>query len=85
MQQAQPHPFFHHGVPAPPPYMYSQSDRNPEATRLAQRPNINQQVQQTQMFNPLPSEFVNQLLTTDSNNCIAVDQSSSPHILFNQS
>ncbi|CAG2193095.1 unnamed protein product [Mytilus edulis] len=37
------------------------------------------------MFNPLPSEFVNQLPTTDSNNCIAVDQSSSQHILLNQS
>ncbi|CAG2197511.1 unnamed protein product [Mytilus edulis] len=85
MQQAQPHPFFQHGVPAPPPYMYRQSDRIPETSRQVQRPNINQQVQQAQMFNPLPSEFVNQLPTTDSNNCIAVDQSSSPHILFNQS
>ncbi|CAG2193096.1 unnamed protein product [Mytilus edulis] len=83
MQQVQPHPFFQHGVPAPPPYMYRQSDKIPEASRQVQRPNINQQVQQAQMFNPLPSEF--QLPTTDSNNCIAVDQSSSQHILFNQS
>ncbi|CAG2248365.1 unnamed protein product [Mytilus edulis] len=85
MQQAQPHPFFHHGVPAPPPYMYRQSDRIPEASRQAQRPNINQQVQQAQMFNPLPSELVTQIPTSDSNNCIAVDQTSSQQFLFNQS
>ncbi|CAG2242064.1 unnamed protein product [Mytilus edulis] len=82
-QQAQ--PFFHHSVPAPPPYMYRQSDKIPEASRQVQRPNINQQVQQAQMFNPLPSELVTQLPTSDSNNCIAVDQTSSQQFLFNQS
>ncbi|VDI34485.1 Hypothetical predicted protein [Mytilus galloprovincialis] len=37
-------PIFHHGVPAPPPYMYRQSDRISEASRQAQIPNSNQQV-----------------------------------------
>ncbi|VDI19802.1 Hypothetical predicted protein [Mytilus galloprovincialis] len=37
------------------------------------------------MFNPLTSELETQLPTSDSNNCIAVDQTSSQQILFNQS
>ncbi|VDI06475.1 Hypothetical predicted protein [Mytilus galloprovincialis] len=85
MQQAQPHPFFHHGVPTPPSYMYRQSDRILEASRQTQRPNINQQVHQAQMFNPLPSKLVTKFPTSDSNKCIAVDQTSSQHFLFNQS
>ncbi|VDI34484.1 Hypothetical predicted protein [Mytilus galloprovincialis] len=53
--------------------------------KLAQRPNINQQVQQAQMFNRISSELVTKLPTSDSNNCIAVDQTSSQQILVNQS
>ncbi|VDI68665.1 Hypothetical predicted protein [Mytilus galloprovincialis] len=53
--------------------------------KLAQRPNINQQVQQAQMFNPQPSELATQIPISDSNNCIAVDQTSSQQFLVNQS
>ncbi|CAG2251363.1 unnamed protein product [Mytilus edulis] len=65
--------------------IYRQSDRIPEASRQAQRPNINQQVQQAQMFNPQPSELATQIPISDSNNCIAVDQTSSQQFLVNQS
>ncbi|CAG2225453.1 unnamed protein product [Mytilus edulis] len=49
--------------------------------KLAQRTHIDQQVPQAQMFNPLPSKVVTNLQTSDSNNCIAVDQTSSQQIL----
>ncbi|CAC5407691.1 unnamed protein product [Mytilus coruscus] len=84
IQQVPSHPLFRHGIPAPPPYMYRKSDRIPEVPRQIQRPNINLQFQQAQMFNPSPSELVTQLPTSDSNNCIAVNQGASQQSLFNQ-